>query len=100
MMMTYRVSGLFCYPEKQSLDARYWPKFRCTEALRALVSTTTATATWEPQRWLVEVCAIWGKVELKGNGAHQKPERKDKCKDRLNLGITILLLMCSALFSL
>jgi len=54
----------------------------------------------ELQRWLSEVCAIRGITKLKGNGAHQKLERKDKCKDCLNPAIAILLLMCSALFSL
>lgn len=44
-MMTYRMPRLLCCPEKQSLDARCWPKFRCTEARRTLIVTSTATTT-------------------------------------------------------
>lgn len=95
--MTFHVPGLSCYPGKQSLDARCWPKFRCTQACGALVTTSTATTALGG---LSEGCALQGNTELGGNGAPQKPEMKDKCKDCLSPAITILLLMCFALFSL
>lgn len=39
--MTYHMLGLFCSPEKQNLDTRCWPKSRCTEVHRALVTAAT-----------------------------------------------------------
>lgn len=99
-VMALRVPGLSCYPGKQSLDARCWPKFRCTQACGALVTTR---ATWSlaglpglPGHYLVttstattalgglsEVCALQENSDLRSNGAPQKPEMKDKCKDRV-----------------